>query len=483
MSLNACDTRYRVKLRLGSEWFMPRVLWATILTLSLLTAAPASGERAYAWTGIPGTRMAVDIHGSISAPKVFDWKKEISLPDDILFVRHQGYSWPRDALIFLVSLNSEGKIASVRPISGFSLYLSALAGQIKQFSFSHDLVGTTFVLRVQDPKHKLWDTKLYHKEACTPTTDLRTLYELGALLWRDTDNDAAFNCYKYILAQNPSSIAARYGMADICLSRKDPCAYQYLTSVITSNPEFIEARKSLIWYRSKPDNLKYVAGLEELLKLDLPLDDRVSILGQQEFWLERMDRIDDAIGVIAKWNAAVSEMLSIYPPAVATYWLEGVHNGLLEEAEGLNERAIVSYHLAASAGSFDSLTPDSARYEIDLGLARTLRKTGHAEDALKFCNAWKKRWKKLISRPVHHPWELREDGPGELEGRWEFSCGSPQKGLELIQGAIKKYPDSNAPYTALAQYYYSVGDIEKARTAEATASRLLDEWAKRLGEF
>ena len=124
-----------------------------------------------------------------------------------------------------------------------------------------------------------------------------------------------------------------------------------------------------------------------------------------------------------------------------------------------------------------------ARFETDLGLARTLKKTGRLPEASDLCNRWKSKWKRLVSKPVHHPWELRQDGAGELRGRWEFSCGSPEKGLALIQEAMKQHPESDAPYTALSEYYYSVGKIDKARDAEGTATRLLELWNKRLGEF
>lgn len=467
--------------------FMRRILWIMILMFSLQTVGTASGIGVFEKAGGGGvdenslTTIALD---SASTPKVIDWKEEVSLPDDVLFVRHQTGSL-EFALIYLVSLDSAGKIAALRPISGFSLYLNRLTEQISKIVFSPKLAGETFVLRIPDPLQKAsWDLNLYRTGACTSATDLRKLYQLGALFWRDKDNDAASHCYKYILARNPASVAARYGLAEICRSRKDPCASEYLRSLIASNPEFIEAREALIALTSGPANpAQYASDLSELLKLDLPLAKRLFLIDKQEFWLERMDKIDDALRVIKKWNAAASELLSIYPPAMSTYYIEAMHNGLLAEAKGFDEDAIGSYHIASSVAGFYRLVPDSARYEIDLGLARTLRKTGHAEEALDLCNAWKKRWKKLVSRPVHHPWELREDGPGELGGRWEFSCGSPEKGFELIQGAIKQYPDSNAPYTALSQYYYSIGEIEKARAAEATASRLLDEWGKRLGEF
>src|SRR5262249_21958450 len=99
------------------------------------------------------------------------------------------------------------------------------------------------------------------------------------------------------------------------------------------------------------------------------------------------------------------------------------------------------------------------------------------------CNRWRTKWRRLVSGPVHYKWERRQDGVGELKGRWEFSCGNPEIGLQLIEAAAKKYPESDAPYAALSEYYYSIREIDRARGAEATGARLSEAWAKKLGEF
>jgi len=420
-----------------------------------------------------------------SVPPVVDWTRDVSLPDDILFARHA-----MDAKFeptFLVTLDAAGKVTAMRPIVGFSLYLSSLSAQVRQFTFSPDLAGKTFVLRIPDPLSKyMSDWKKFGSEVCTPTTDLRTLYQLGVIFfWRLSDSRFAEHCYKYILDKNPSSVAARWGVFNICRRQKDRCDLSYLQSLVASNPDFIEARENIIEnpFRSKEEDATFAADLGEILKLDIPPAARVQILSDQLFWLEHEDRIDSAIPVIKQFNAAQSELLAIYPPAVFEYYVEDMEASLLEEAKGFFGDAIATYRIAGAVTSLYSLVPDMSRYEIDLGLARALRKSGNPEDAEMLCNKWSRRWKKLVNRPVHHAWELREDGVGELEGRWEFSCGSPAKGLQLIEQVSKKYPDSSAPYTALAQYYYSIGEIEKARAAEATASRLLQEWADKVSGY
>lgn len=274
-------------------------------------------------------------------------------------------------------------------------------------------------------------------------------------------------------------------MARICIIQKDTCADSYLESLIASNPQFIEAREALAGERSWPEveNAEHITALENILKLDLSLSAQVWVLNQRVFTLNRLNQIDDAVFAIKEWNLALSELLAIYPPAASAYYTEAIQYGLLEEAKGMNSDAINTYREAASIAANDRMVPDSARYEIDLGLARALRNSGYTRDAKVLCDGLSGRWRRLASHPPHHPWERWEDGVGELEGRWEFSCGNPAKGLQLIEGAAKQNPESDMPYVALAQYYYSFGKIDKARDAEATASRLRNAWAKKLGEF
>lgn len=460
---------------------MVRARWITlsiILSFALVQASCAPVSEKANGIGVSVSKKTTNAQGSVLP--VVDWTEEVSLPDDTLYVRHQ-----TDSLIFLVSLDNERKVTTLRPISGFSLYLGGVADQIKKFSFSPSLADKTFVLRIPDPLQKNnGDAKLYYSGVCTATTDLRRLYQLGAVFWRPNDNIEALHCYKYILDRNPSSVAARYGTAKVCIDKKDQCAFAYLQSLVASNPEFIEARELTIQnpFRSEKEDATFAADLGKLLDLDIPLAERVSILNSQAFWLERQDKIDDAMRVIKQLNATESELLGIYPSAAFAYYTEAIHAGLLEEAKGAYEDAIASYRIADTVAASDRLVPDSSRYEIDLGLARMLRKSGDTEDSKALCEAWSKRWKKLVTRPAHRPGEFREDGIGEVEGRWEFSCGSPEKGLQLIEDAIKKDPESHTPYTALAQYYYSIGEVEKGRDAEATASRLLQAWEDRWGD-
>ena len=460
-----------------------RACWIIVFALSLQAVEHAWGAPPRAMEKSDASDHQGTANAHVGVPPIIDWSQEVSLPDDLLFVDHQ--NGKKNALIFLVSLGQDGKVVQLRPISGFSLYLNAIAPQIKAFAFAPTLAGKTFILRIQDPLQKLFDNwKLYGSEGCSSATDLQKLYRIGELRLRHADYDSAPDCYKYILDRNPSSVAAQYGFARICMASNHRCALSYLESVIASNPEFIEARQSLASARSKSDGeAVYPAALDEILKLNLPLAQRLWLLDSQASSLNRLDKIEDAIRVIKQWNTAASELLAIYPPAVMTYDVQARHFGLLEEGKGLNDDAIATYRLASSMIALDPLASDHARYEADLGLARTSRKAGHAGEAEDLCNKWKKRWKKLVSSPTRRPSELRQDGAGELGGRWEFSCGSPEKGLALIEDTIKQFPDSNAPYTALSQYYYSIGDIDKAREAEATASRLLEAWGKKLGQF
>jgi tetratricopeptide (TPR) repeat protein len=187
--------------------------------------------------------------------------------------------------------------------------------------------------------------------------------------------------------------------------------------------------------------------------------------------------------VIRQWNAAAAELMEIYPPATEPYYTDAMHFGLLAEAKGSYEDAVASYRLASRVAVFDRLVPDNARYQIDLGLARSFRQSGHPQEAVDLCNKWKTKWKKLVVRSGRARWETREDGEAELKGRWEFSCGNPETGFQLIEEATRKYPQYDAPYRALAQYDYSIREIEKARDAEATAAKLSEAWTKKAGEF
>ncbi|HEU4414354.1 MAG TPA: hypothetical protein VFT65_06180 [Candidatus Angelobacter sp.] len=428
----------------------------------------------------PRTYVPETSSGQNTAPEIVEWTRHFTLPDDILFARHQ--TWKIDALIFLVSADATGKVREARPIAGFSLYLNPIASQIKQIAFPARLAGKTFVLRVPDPLQRFkTDAQLYHAGRCAPDSELRKLYQLGAMFWRSQDNDAASICYKFILERNPASVAARWGLATICVAQKDRCADEYLESVIASNPEFTEARERLIAKPTDPE--RFVEGLRELLSASLPPATRLKYLTDLAFWLNKMNRIDEEVETIDQWNAAADKLMEIYPLAASRYTTEAMHFGLVEESTGHNEGAIDSYRLVLTSAAHDSLFPLNARYDTEMGMARALRRTGHGAEAADVCKRWQKKWRKLASHPVHHPWELREAGPDELGGEWEFSCGDQEKGLALIQKAAKEYPDSNEPYTALAHYYYSTGQVSKARDAEATASRMLDEWGKKLGEF
>ena len=88
----------------------------------------------------------------------------------------------------------------------------------------------------------------------------------------------------------------------------------------------------------------------------------------------------------------------------------------------------------------------------------------------------------MVRRPARHPWEFSEDTFGEVAGKWEFSCGDPSKGFQLLEDAAKRYPDSSTIYGALEEYYDSQGEPEKAREAAKKSSRLYREWERRASQ-
>ena len=435
-------------------------------------------QKARAWWQLGKQRPAKS-----GVPPVLEWTQGFSLPDDLLYVRH--HSSGGDDLIFLASLDADGGVAAIRPISGYSIYMSAAGEQIKQAARVPALGGRTVIFQAPDPLNKYTsDVKSFGGGSCTPATDLRRLYQLGAYLRNQEQDSGAARCYRLILELNPDSLAGRWGAAQLCWSAKDSeCGEEYTKSVIASNPEFIEARADLARHRLEQQGYEgYIGEVDDILKLDMPLAERAALLDLQIFRLRENDRIDDVIPVIKRWMSVITELLQVYRPAFR-YYVQAFDAAMLEESKGLTADALVSYRLAATAADFDRSIPESRRYDVDLGLARTLRRAGNAADAKALCDRWVRRRNHLINRPPRAPWEAWQDGSGEVEGRWEFSCGSPEKGLQLIQASSRKYPDSNAAYTALSEYYYTVGDVEKAREAAATASRLMRVWAHRLGQF
>lgn len=190
-----------------------RESFKTILLVLLLVLASISlSGRAIATAMTKAAILGTEADQRRALP-VIDWSREVSLPDDLLYVPHES-GRPQARLIFLISLDAKGAVTSVRAISGFSLYLQRSVEQINRASFSPDLAGKTFVLRIHDPLQKLFDNwKLYRTDGCTSSTDLTTLYRVGALqIGRGNEGiDTASHCYKYILDRNPSSVAARYG--------------------------------------------------------------------------------------------------------------------------------------------------------------------------------------------------------------------------------------------------------------------------------
>ncbi len=412
-------------------------------------------------------------------PKVIEWTQELRIPDDLLYSRHVYYGEKR--LVFEVSLDSSGRVQRLRPITGFSLYLAAFEDQLKGWNFGKELSNSTIVVRTADPFVRvLSGSRAEAATACTPLASDRTLYQAGAVLWRDQDNSAAKRCYQYLLKRNPSSVAARWGMADICLSEKAQCAVEYLSDLVASHPEFIEAQRRLAGY---PKSKDYAAKLDKILSLEMPLYDRLSLFTDEIYALDEQRKFSEEADVIRKWNALAPELFAIYPQLLYGGEIPASHFALVLEGLGATPDALSTYRIAAAAAKQNPLKAPIAIYQIDMGLARTLRRTGRDEEAGALCSAWRTKWKKLIEPPARHSWERRDNGPNELQARWEFSCGNPELGLRLIEASISKSPDSGGAYEVLSQYYYSQGDIQKGREADDTAYNLQQQWGRRAISF
>jgi len=174
---------------------MFRAYWSMVVVILVLAVVWGSSTPAQAETDQTDHLGTTGIANPLnSTPPVVDWQGEVNLPDDILFVRHTTGGL---APAFLVSLDSAGKVSTLRTISGFSLYLNPLRDQVKQFTFSPDLEGKTFVLRLRDPLARyMGNAQLVHTATCSPETDLHTLYELGVhLIHSEEQNEEAARCY------------------------------------------------------------------------------------------------------------------------------------------------------------------------------------------------------------------------------------------------------------------------------------------------
>lgn len=445
---------------------------AVVIILWILgTAGYASG---------PSTQNGT--RGAEPLPRVIDWTPTTPLPDDLVFVNHLGPG--NKGVTFLVTLGTDGKVSEVQPIGGFSLYLSRLTPQIKQATFDPKQTGRVFVLRLkEDPQQKsleAWET--YSRQTCTPRTALSVMYRVAELRIGSDDN-AASHCYKYILDKNPSSLAARYGVARQCLDREDLCAETYLESLVESDPDFVEARVGLASLRSWSDGeLAHVAAYEEMLKLQLPLATRESLLNSEVFTLEHAKHLDAAVEATDRWNTVLARLLAVYPRQVLFRYTEAIDHALLEEAAGKFQNAAVTYQLATSIVRQNQSASEFSTYLIDLGLARSLAHLARPVEAKALCDRWKGRWKQIAGHPQRGVSGRSADGVTELEARWEFSCGAPQRGEELIKSAIAKNPESDAPYNALSEFYDSIGQIDQARTAKAKAEELREASAEKLRE-
>ena len=419
--------------------------------------------------------------GAEPLPRVIDWTPTNPLPDDLVFVNHLGPG--NKGVTFLVTLGADGKVSEVQPIGGFSLYLSRLTPQIKQATFDPKQTGRVFVLRLkEDPQQKsLTEWETYSRQTCTPRTALSVMYRVAEFRIGSDDN-AASHCYKYILDKNPSSLAARYGVARQCLDREDLCAESYLESLVESDPDFLEARVGLASLRSWSDGeMAHVAAYEEMLKLQLPLATRESLLNSEVFTLEHTKHLDEAVEATERWNTALTRLLAVYPRQVLFRYTEAIDHALLEEAAGKFQNAAVTYQLATSIVRQNQAASEFSAYLIDLGLARSLTHLARPAEAKVLCDRWKGRWKQIAGHPQRASGRSA-DGVTELEARWEFSCGAPQKGEEMIKSAIAKNPESDAPYNALSEFYYSIGQIDQARTAKAKAAELREASAEKLRE-
>jgi tetratricopeptide (TPR) repeat protein len=188
--------------------------------------------------------------------------------------------------------------------------------------------------------------------------------------------------------------------------------------------------------------------------------------------LDFLGRVEEAIPFYKQWYEMQSELFALYPEGQKLLGddLTAARAGKLEEATGDYEAAVASYRLARKLNLIKDNGSESD-YDLDLGIARSLRKIGDLGEANATCDRWRKHWRglALTSHRKLQPDEVRPEGIPEIGGKWEFSCGNPKKGLQMIESSVKKYPNSEVAFDALSDYYYSIGDISRAREAEKRA--------------
>jgi tetratricopeptide (TPR) repeat protein len=118
--------------------------------------------------------------------------------------------------------------------------------------------------------------------------------------------------------------------------------------------------------------------------------------------------------------------------------------------------------------SYDEKVSEAVRFEADLGHARSLRKLGNPDAATKTCNEWRRRLDGIHSESDNAHW----GGRSIVQARWEFSCGSFERGIQLVRAELQRHPTSDTPYLALEEGYRSRGDSALADQAHALSEKV-----------
>jgi hypothetical protein len=422
---------------------------------------------------VPAHGQTAQLPGASGGPyPVVDWNGKVQLPDDILFIPH-GTPAVLPPALFLVTLDGRGAVQEATPLDGFSPYLERTIVAIKAASFPARYAAQRIVVREPDPElGVLLPDSQPPPPRCSEGEDLRALYQKGLWSWWRSDRVKAAECYEYILKRNPSSVAARYGRANLCRERHDQCDVEYLDGLVTTNPDFYEAKLSLAFARGIGPQSR-VAALRSTLGLNLPLETRIGALQFMIVDLDNLHEIDDEVEAIRQWTEANQVMQQIHREDELGLVVNGLNAGLREEGRQKYLDALRTYRMADLAAARSGGTPKAYIFEVELGEVRALKHTGDVTQSEAICS-------RLKSQVAGVARDSRESG-GEREefgAMWEFSCGNTANGLQTISNARAKHPKSCAPYDALEEYYYSIGEFEKARQARATSDELYQAWSE-----
>jgi len=194
--------------------------------------------------------------------------------------------------------------------------------------------------------------------------------------------------------------------------------------------------------------------------------------------------IDEEINYRQQLSQKAWETFAIDPTSLDKYqryniiFLNDIPLGLLLEGthQWPEAEAIFRHNEAELAAN--SVAGNDIKSENQLLLAYLLASEGKTEDAKNICSHWKGRMRHFAAgQDTAHRYGIPvapiSDTPEVEVAKWDLACGEPQEALALLTKQIAAHPHMLASFTVLSNYYYALGDFQKARKAEAEGATAL----------